>query len=188
MEKMSSLKPAFIKPHGTITAANASFLTDGASATLLMSEEKALALGYKPKAYLKDYIYVAQDPKEELLLGPAYATARLLDRNGLKLKDIDVWEFHEAFAAQIGANLRALESDKVTSFSPLTSLLSPQSQLTFSFLFFSFQSFVPRRLAEKKERWVQFRWRSSTLWEVLFLWVILLGLLVADLSRLPLIV
>merc|ERR1712127_160229 len=70
MEKLSSLKPAFIKPHGTITAANASFLTDGASACLIMTEEKALAMGYKPKAYLRDYTYTAQDPKDQLLLGP----------------------------------------------------------------------------------------------------------------------
>ena len=52
-EKLASLKPAFVKPHGTITAANASFLTDGASACVIMSEEKALELGYKPKAYLR---------------------------------------------------------------------------------------------------------------------------------------
>ena len=64
MEKMSKLKPAFIKPHGTITPANASFLTDGASATLLMSEAKALSLGLKPKAYLRNYVFVAQDAKD----------------------------------------------------------------------------------------------------------------------------
>eukprot|EP01098_Paradermamoeba_levis_P003859 TRINITY_DN1702_c0_g1_i1.p1 TRINITY_DN1702_c0_g1~~TRINITY_DN1702_c0_g1_i1.p1 ORF type:complete len:453 (-),score=164.74 TRINITY_DN1702_c0_g1_i1:151-1509(-) len=111
-EKMASLKPAFIKPHGTVTAANASFLTDGASATLLMSEKKALELGYKPKAILKEYVYAAQDPKEELLLGPAYATARLLQKLGLTLKDIDVWEFHEAFAGQVLAVMKALDSEQ----------------------------------------------------------------------------
>ena len=111
-EKMSSLKPAFIKPYGTVTAANASFLTDGASATLLMSEEKALALGYKPKAYLRDYVFTAQDPKDELLLGPAYSSGQILDRNGLGLKDLDVIEFHEAFAGQVLANLTAMNSDK----------------------------------------------------------------------------
>lgn len=57
MEKMSKLKPAFIKPHGTVTAANASFLTDGASACLIMTEDKALAMGYKPKAYLR-YVFL----------------------------------------------------------------------------------------------------------------------------------
>merc|ERR1711976_810712 len=110
-EQMAKLKPAFIKPHGTITAANASFLTDGASACLLMTEEKALELGYKPKAYLRDFLYVSQDPKDQLLLGPAYATPKILDRNKLTLKDIDVFEYHEAFAGQILANLKALDSD-----------------------------------------------------------------------------
>lgn len=111
MADMGKLKPAFVKPHGTVTAANASFLTDGASACLIMTEEKALALGYKPKAYLRDFLYVSQDPVDQLLLGPAYATPKILDKNGLTLKDIDVFEFHEAFAGQILANLKALDSD-----------------------------------------------------------------------------
>lgn len=64
LEKVSKLKPAFIKPHGTHTAANSSFLTDGASATLIMSEEKALQLGYKPKAYIRGWTYVGVDPFE----------------------------------------------------------------------------------------------------------------------------
>lgn len=68
IEKASKLKPAFVKPYGTHTAANSSFLTDGASATLLMSEEKALELGYKPMAYLRDWSFKACDPFEELLL------------------------------------------------------------------------------------------------------------------------
>ena len=66
-EKVSSLKPAFVKPYGTHTAANSSFLTDGASASLIMSEEKALELGYKPMAYIRDWAFVACDPFEELL-------------------------------------------------------------------------------------------------------------------------
>ncbi|XP_078460916.1 trifunctional enzyme subunit beta, mitochondrial [Lampetra fluviatilis] len=111
MEQLARLKPAFIKPHGTVTAANSSFLTDGASAVLIMSEEKALAMGYKPKAYLRDFVYVSQDPKDQLLLGPSYATARLLAKSGLSLGDIDVFEFHEAFAGQILANMRAMDSD-----------------------------------------------------------------------------
>mmetsp|Transcript_9225 Transcript_9225/g.21282 ORF Transcript_9225/g.21282 Transcript_9225/m.21282 type:complete len:217 (-) Transcript_9225:385-1035(-) len=68
VESVSKLKPAFIKPHGTHTAANSSFLTDGASASLLMSEKKALELGYKPLAYLRDWSFSACDPFEELLL------------------------------------------------------------------------------------------------------------------------
>lgn len=111
MDQMAKLKPAFIKPHGTITAANSSFLTDGASAALIMSEEKALAMGLKPKAYLRSFVYVAQDPKDQLLLGPAYATPAVLAREGLKMSDIDVFEYHEAFAGQILANLKAMDSD-----------------------------------------------------------------------------
>ncbi|XP_014789695.1 trifunctional enzyme subunit beta, mitochondrial [Octopus bimaculoides] len=111
MEKLQKLKPAFIKPHGTITAANSSFLTDGASACLLMSEEKALAMGFKPKAYLRDFVYVSQDPKDQLLLGPAYATPKVLEKAGLQLSDISVFEYHEAFAGQILANLKAMDSD-----------------------------------------------------------------------------
>jgi acetyl-CoA acyltransferase len=110
-EKLAALKPAFVKPYGTVTAANASFLTDGASAVLIMAEEKAKALGLKPKAYLREYVYVSQDPKHQLLLGPAYATPKVLEKAGLGLKDISVFEFHEAFAGQILANLRALDSD-----------------------------------------------------------------------------
>jgi len=112
LEKMAKLKPAFIKPHGTVTAANASYLTDGASACLLMTEEKALAMGYKPKAYLRDFMYASQDPKNQLLLGPTYSTGKLLDKTGLKLSDIDVLEVHEAFAGQVLANMKAMDSEK----------------------------------------------------------------------------
>lgn len=111
MAQMSKLKPAFVKPHGTVTAANSSFLTDGASAVLIMSEEKALAMGFKPKAYLRDFVYVSQDPKDQLLLGPTYGTPKALERAGLTMDDIDVFEFHEAFAGQIMANLKAMDSD-----------------------------------------------------------------------------
>lgn len=110
-EQLAKLKPAFIKPHGTVTAANASFLTDGASAAVLMPEKKAKELGVKPKAYLRDYIYVSQDPLNQLLLGPAYAIPEVLARAGLTMQDIDVWEIHEAFAGQILANLKAMDSD-----------------------------------------------------------------------------
>ncbi|XP_062323909.1 trifunctional enzyme subunit beta, mitochondrial [Osmerus eperlanus] len=111
MAQMSKLKAAFVKPHGTVTAANSSFLTDGASAVLIMSEEKALAMGYKPKAFLRDFVYVSQDPKDQLLLGPTYGTPKALERAGLTMDDIDVFEFHEAFAGQIMANLKAMDSD-----------------------------------------------------------------------------
>lgn len=68
IESVSKLKPAFVKPHGTHTAANSSFLTDGASASLIMSEERALELGFKPLAYLRDWSFKACDPFQELLL------------------------------------------------------------------------------------------------------------------------
>ncbi len=110
MEKLRSLKPAFHKPYGTVTAGNASFLTDGASATLLMAAETANALGYTPKAILRHYTYAAQDPGDELLLGPAYAIPALLDATGITLDDIDVFELHEAFAGQVLAVLAALDS------------------------------------------------------------------------------
>lgn len=112
IEKLSSLKAAFVKPHGTVTAANASYLTDGASATLIMSEEKALELGYKPKAYLREWTFVSCDPFDQMLLGPAYATAKVLESAGMKLSDIGVIEFHEAFAGQVLANVTALNSQK----------------------------------------------------------------------------
>jgi len=112
LKKSQSLKAAFVKPHGTITAANASFLTDGASACLLMSEEKALEMGLKPLCYIRDHVYVAQDCVDELLLGPAYATNALLNKTGKNFKDIDVWEIHEAFSGQVLANIKAMGSDE----------------------------------------------------------------------------
>lgn len=111
MEQLSKLRPAFVKEYGTITAANSSFLTDGASACLLMSEEKAKKHGLKPKAILRDFIYTKTDPKDQCLLGPSYSIPRLLHRNKMTWKDIDVIEMHEAFAGQILANLEALDSD-----------------------------------------------------------------------------
>jgi acetyl-CoA acyltransferase len=111
-EKMAAMKPAFDKRYGTVTAGNASFLTDGASAVLLMRESKAKALGLKPRAFIRAYAQAGSDPWEELLLGPAFATARVLKKVGLTLADIKVLEIHEAFAAQILANIRYMESDK----------------------------------------------------------------------------
>lgn len=111
-EKVSSLKPAFVKPHGTHTAANSSFLTDGASASLIMSEEKALELGYKPLSYIRTWAFVACDPFEELLLGPTYGAKQCLDNLGLQMSDIGTFEIHEAFAGQVLSNLTAMNSQK----------------------------------------------------------------------------
>lgn len=110
LEKLEKLKPAFHKSYGTVTAGNASPLTDGASALLLMSREHAGELDMLPRALLQDYHYVARKPDEELLIGPAIAIPQLFDRNGISLGDIDVFEFHEAFAGQMLTVLHALQS------------------------------------------------------------------------------
>jgi acetyl-CoA acetyltransferase family protein len=110
LEAMQKLKPAFEKPYGTLTAGNSSFLTDGAAVVLIAAEEAASALGLQPRARFRAYAYTAQDPDEELLLGPAYAIPRALKMAGMELGDIDVFEIHEAFAGQILANLKCLAS------------------------------------------------------------------------------
>lgn len=112
LEKVAKLRPAFDKKFGTLTAANSSFLTDGASATLLMSEEKAKELGLTPKAEVVDFAFTGQSLEDELLLGPAYAVSKVLKKAGMELSDMDVIEFHEAFAGQILTNIKALASDE----------------------------------------------------------------------------
>ncbi|MEZ4462712.1 MAG: acetyl-CoA C-acyltransferase [bacterium] len=107
LEKMAKLRPVFDRRHGTVTAANASPLTDGASALLLMRESKAKALGLKPMAYIKSHAIAALDlTKYEMLLGPTFATPKALSRAGLTLKDMGLVEMHEAFAAQVLANAK----------------------------------------------------------------------------------
>jgi acetyl-CoA acyltransferase len=110
LEALSALKPVFDRKYGTVTAGNASPLTDGAAALLLMSEEKAKALGYEPLGFLRSHAFAATDPADQLLQGPAYAAPIALDRAGMSLKDIDLVEMHEAFAAQVASNLQALAS------------------------------------------------------------------------------
>ncbi len=112
IEKLEKLKPAFIKDFGTITPGNASSLTDGASACLITNQNYIDKYNIIPKSEIIDYIYYGSDPKNELLLGPAYATSLLLEKNNLKISDIDVVEFHEAFAGQVLANLNAMDSEK----------------------------------------------------------------------------
>lgn len=109
-EALSALKPVFDRQYGTVTAGNASPLTDGASAVLLMSEERARALGYTPLAYIRSYAYAAVDPGEQLLQAPALAAPIALQRAGLSLADVDLVEMHEAFAAQVLSNLQGLAS------------------------------------------------------------------------------
>ena len=112
LEALAKLKPVFDRRYGSLTAGNSSPLTDGGSAVLMMTEERAKALGYQPLGYLRAYAYAAVDPREQLLQGPAYAAPAALDAAGLKLSDIDLVEMHEAFAAQIMSNLKAFASPR----------------------------------------------------------------------------
>lgn len=111
LPKLAKLKPAFIRPYGTVTAGNASFLTDGAAAVLLMSEKRCQNLQLSPLAWLIDEVFTAQNTEDSLLLGPAYAIGKLLKKLNIALTDIDVFEIHEAFAGQVLANLACLNSE-----------------------------------------------------------------------------
>ncbi|MEO8201853.1 MAG: acetyl-CoA C-acyltransferase [Gemmatimonadota bacterium] len=107
LEALAKLKPVFDRKYGSITAGNSSPLTDGASAVLLMAEEKAHALGYTPLAYIRSYAVAAVDPGWQLLMGPAYAVPTALDRAGITWSDLGLVEIHEAFAAQVLSNIQA---------------------------------------------------------------------------------
>jgi acetyl-CoA acetyltransferase family protein len=109
LEKLSQLKPAF-KPDGRITAGNSSQISDGAAAVLLMSREKADALGLSPRAKIVDQTTVGCDPVK-MLEGPIPATKKILERNGMKIDDIDLIEINEAFASVVAAWRRELEPD-----------------------------------------------------------------------------
>lgn len=109
-EQLGKLPPVFDRRHGTVTAGNASPLTDGGAAVLLMSEERARALGYRPLAYLRGYAYAAVDPAEQLLQAPVLAAPLALARAGVSLADMDLVEMHEAFAAQVLSNLHGFAS------------------------------------------------------------------------------
>ncbi|MCU0672829.1 MAG: acetyl-CoA C-acyltransferase [Myxococcota bacterium] len=109
-ERLAKLRPVFAKD-GTITAGNASPLTDGAAAVLLMSEAKARALGLTPLAAFRSWSYVAVDPADQLLIGPALAMPKALARAGMELSDVDLVDLHEAFAAQVLSVTQALASD-----------------------------------------------------------------------------
>jgi acetyl-CoA acyltransferase len=112
LEKLSKLRPVFYKD-GTITAGNASPLTDGASAALLMSESKARELKMKPLGVIRAVASAGVDIKKEpLLIGPAFAIPKALKLAGITWKDIDLIEMHEAFAAQVLGTVKAIESKK----------------------------------------------------------------------------
>lgn len=110
LEQLAKLQPTFDRRHGTVTAGNASPLTDGAAAVVLMSEETAGSLGYEPLAIIRSYAVAALDPGEQLLMGPAYAIPKALDRAGIPWSELGLVEMHEAFAAQVLSNIQALES------------------------------------------------------------------------------
>ncbi len=110
VEKLAKLRPAFAKD-GTITAGNASALTDGAGAVLLMREDKAKSLGLVARAAIHSFATVAVDPSDQLLIGPALSIPKALARAGLSLDQMDVIDIHEAFAAQVLSVVKALESD-----------------------------------------------------------------------------
>ena len=107
LEALAQLRPVFDRRYGSVTAGNASPLTDGAAAVLLMAEDKAVALGYEPLAYLKSYAVAAVDPGWQLLMGPVYAVPRALERAGLGWSELGLIEIHEAFAAQVLSNVQA---------------------------------------------------------------------------------
>ena len=111
LEALAKLRPVFDRSFGSVTAGNASPLTDGASAVLLMSEQRAKDTGVTPLGYIRSYAFSALDPGAQLLQGPAYAAPIALERAGITMADVDVMEMHEAFAAQVLSNLQAWDSD-----------------------------------------------------------------------------
>jgi acetyl-CoA acyltransferase len=100
LEGLSSLKPVFDPENGSVTAGNSSQLSDGASVTLVMSEEKALELGLKPLAYFRGFTTMGCEP-DEMGIGPVFSVPKLLKNYDLNVDDIDLWELNEAFAVQV---------------------------------------------------------------------------------------
>ncbi|MGH7537924.1 MAG: acetyl-CoA C-acyltransferase [Gemmatimonadales bacterium] len=106
LEHMAQLKPVFDRRYGSVTAANSSPLTDGASAVLVMAEEAAKSLGYQPLAFVRAYAVAAVDPGWQLLQAPIRAVPKALERAGIPWKELGLIEIHEAFAAQVLSNLQ----------------------------------------------------------------------------------
>jgi len=104
------LRPLFDEHTGTITAGNTSPLSDGASAAIFMREDKARALGLVPLAFVRSYAFTAIDPRGQMLIGPAYAIPKALDRAGATWSDLALVDLHEAFAAQVLSVTQAIES------------------------------------------------------------------------------
>ncbi|EPG0367917.1 acetyl-CoA C-acyltransferase FadI [Photobacterium damselae] len=110
LESYAKLRPAFDRKYGSVTAANATPLTDGAAAVLLMSEDRAKALGLTPLGYIRSYAFAAIGVEKDMLMGPSYATPLALDRAGISLSDLTLIDMHEAFAAQTLANVKMFGS------------------------------------------------------------------------------
>jgi acetyl-CoA acyltransferase len=110
IEKLARLRPVFDRRHGSVTAGNASPLTDGASALVLINGDRAAAEGIEPLGWVRSWAWSAVDPAGQLLQGPAYAAPVALDRAGLSMRDIGLMEMHEAFAAQVLSNLQGFTS------------------------------------------------------------------------------
>ena len=113
LERLATLRPVFDRAHGTITAGNASPLTDGAATVLLLSEDRARSEGRKALVAIRAYAYAAVDPADQLLIAPAYAIPVALKRAGVTLKDVGLIEMHEAFAAQVLSTFRVLAKNGV---------------------------------------------------------------------------
>ncbi len=113
LARLTSLRPVFDRAHGTVSAGNASPLTDGAATVLLLSEERARAEGRTGLVAIRSYAYAAVDPADQLLIAPAYAIPIALRRAGLALGDIGLVEMHEAFAAQVLSTFHVLERNGV---------------------------------------------------------------------------
>lgn len=113
LDNYAELEPVFDRSYGTLTAGNSSPLSDGASAVLMMREDTAAELGLTPLGFVRSHAFVAVDPQDQLLIGPAKATPIALERAGLGLADLDLIDMHEAFAAQVLSVVRRLEADGV---------------------------------------------------------------------------
>lgn len=111
MEALAALRPVFDRRYGSVTAGNSSPLTDGAATTMVMSQEKALALGYHPLVSIRSYAVAAVDPGWQLLMGPAFAVPKALERAGITWQELGLIEIHEAFAAQVLSNVQAWGSE-----------------------------------------------------------------------------
>ena len=111
MEALTKLKPYFDRLSGTVTAGNSSQITDGAVALLIMAESRAKELNLEPLGYIRSYAFAGVEP-HRMGIGPAHAIPKALKKAGMKMNDLQAFEINEAFAAQVLACTRSLESEK----------------------------------------------------------------------------